>query len=105
MDILCLEELKTTEELKVPEVPDIVKVDDSLLCDEEDDISDDLYSFIISLNSFSFSIIIIKTLPSYDSIDPSLLQHNLLPDLSASSKEYTIVYYYFFDLSLGIRFG
>lgn len=54
MDILCLEELKTTEELKVPEVPDIVKVDDSLLCDEEDDISDDLYSFVISLNSFSF---------------------------------------------------
>ena len=49
IDILCLEELKTIEELKVPEVPDIVKVDDSLLCDEEDDISDDLYSFFISL--------------------------------------------------------
>ena len=60
MDILCLEELKTTEELKVPEVPDIVKVDDSLLCDEEDDISDDLYSFFISLKFYILVLLLLK---------------------------------------------
>ena len=80
-------------------------MDDSLLCDEEDDISDDLYSFFYFFEILYFSIIIIKTLPPYDLIDPSLLQHNLLPDLSASSKEYTIVCYYFFNSLVGFRSG
>lgn len=94
------DDFQNKEEFKIPDfTTEIVNVDDSLLCDEED-IDDDLYSYLfIGINNRRIAII--KSLPPYDSLSSSLLKHNLLPDRQSTACEYTMVQ---FDMNLINRY-
>ena len=89
-------ELNSVSALASPKAPlstEVVRVDDSLLCEEEDfdeELDDETYSCCC----FPFLIcrmIIIKTLPPYDSLDSSLKQTHLLPPKDPNVSPYTLV--------------
>lgn len=59
-------------------------------CIDWDELDDESYSYSYTF-FFIHRMLVIQTLPSYDAIDKSLIQHDLLPPKAESSPPFTLV--------------